>query len=298
CENGAKATAWELTRHRTGPDFFATHTLSALRTWTDYALEQQGRLTHPMRYDPASDRYQVTTWAEAYQQIGQQLQALSPDETVFYASGRASLEASFMYQLFARAYGTNNLPDSSNMCHESTSVGLQESIGVPVGTVTLEDFEHTDCIFFFGQNVGSNSPRMLHPLQEARKRNVPIITFNPLRERGLERFVNPQSPSEMLGPESTVISTQYHQVKVGGDLAAVMGIIKALLAMEQQASDEGKPAVLDHAFIQAHTDGLNALREEVQRHEWATLERQSGLGRAAMEAAATVYARSSKVMII
>ncbi|MBI6926590.1 MULTISPECIES: FdhF/YdeP family oxidoreductase [Pseudomonas] len=298
CENGAKATAWELTRYRTGPEFFATHTLSALRTWTDYALEQQGRLTHPMRYDPASDRYQVTTWAEAYQQIGQQLQALMPDEAVFYASGRASLEASFMYQLFARAYGTNNLPDSSNMCHESTSVGLQESIGVPVGTVTLEDFEHTDCIFFFGQNVGSNSPRMLHPLQEARKRNVPIITFNPLRERGLERFVNPQSPSEMLGPESTVISTQYHQVKVGGDLAAVMGIIKALLAMEQQASEQGKPAVLDHGFIQAHTDGLNALREEVQRLEWATLERQSGLGRAAMEAAATVYARSSKVMII
>lgn len=224
CENGAKATAWELTSLRTAPSFFQAHTVTELRGWQDYDLEQYGRLTHPMRYDAQSDRYVTTTWEEAASAIGAQLRALSPDEVVFYASGRASLETSFMYQLFARAYGTNNLPDSSNMCHESTSVGLQESIGVPVGTVTLADFEHTDCIFFFGQNVGSNSPRMLHPLQEARKRKVPIITFNPIRERGLERFVNPQSPVEMLGPKSTVISTQYHQVAIGGDTAAVMGV--------------------------------------------------------------------------
>ncbi|MBJ9975027.1 FdhF/YdeP family oxidoreductase [Pseudomonas sp. S75] len=298
CENGAKATAWELTRRRTGPEFFAAHTLTELRTWSDHALEQQGRLTHPMRYDVASDRYQVTTWEQAYAQIGAQLRDLDPQQVVFYASGRASLEASFMYQLLARGYGTNNLPDSSNMCHESTSVGLQESIGVPVGTVTLADFEHTDCIFFFGQNVGSNAPRMLHPLQEARKRHIPIITFNPLRERGLERFVNPQSPREMIGPESTVISTQYHQVKIGGDLAAVTGIIKALLAMDEAARAAGRPAVLDHAFIAEHTQGFEHLRSTVERYSWETLERRSGLGRAALEAAATVYARSERVMVV
>lgn len=294
CENGAKATAWELTSLRTGPDFFEKHSLTELRNWEDYDLEQHGRLTHPLRYDPATDRYQTTTWEEAYAQIGAQLRQLEPDQTVFYASGRASLEASFMYQLFARAYGTNNLPDSSNMCHESTSVGLQESIGVPVGTVTLADFEHTDCIFFFGQNVGSNSPRMLHPLQEVRKKGVPIITFNPIRERGLERFVNPQSPREMLGPESTIISTQYHQVAIGGDTAAVMGMAKALLEMDRAAGG----TVLDHGFIAEHSDGFEAFIAEVDRHSWEELERRSGLGRNALEAAATVYARSERVMVI
>ncbi|WP_296268012.1 FdhF/YdeP family oxidoreductase [Pseudomonas sp. UBA6562] len=298
CENGAKATAWEITRLRTGPDFFERHTLSELRTWNDHDLEQHGRLTHPLRYDPAADRYRTTTWAEAYAGIGEQLKRLPPEQVVFYASGRASLEASFMYQLFARAYGSNNLPDSSNMCHESTSVGLQESIGVPVGTVTLEDFEHTDCIFFFGQNVGSNSPRMLHPLQEARKRHVPIITFNPLRERGLERFVNPQSPVEMLGPDSTVISTQYHQVRIGGDLAAITGIIKAVFELDRQARAAGQAAVLDDDFIAQHTDGLEALRAWVEVQDWTDLEQHSGLSRAALEAAATVYARSQRVMVI
>ncbi|MBA1204219.1 FdhF/YdeP family oxidoreductase [Pseudomonas capeferrum] len=298
CENGAKATAWELTSLRTGPDFFSKHSLSELRGWSDYDLEQHGRLTHPLRYDPSTDRYQQTSWEQAYVEIGGQLQTLDPDQVVFYASGRASLEASFMYQLFARAYGTNNLPDSSNMCHESTSVGLQESIGIPVGTVTLEDFERTDCIFFFGQNVGSNSPRMLHPLQEARKRKVPIITFNPLRERGLERFVNPQSPVEMLGAKSTVISTQYHQVAIGGDTAAVMGIAKALLEMDRQATAQGQSPVLDHAFIAEHTDDFAAFAAEAERHAWSDLERRAGLSRSALEAAATVYARSERVMIV
>ena len=298
CENGAKATAWELTAARTGPDFFASHSLETLRGWSDYDLERHGRLTQPLRYDAASGHYRTITWEQAYRDIGAQLRTMNPDSVVFYASGRASLEASFMYQLLARAYGTNNLPDSSNMCHESTSVGLQESIGVPVGTVTLADFEHTDCIFFFGQNVGSNSPRMLHPLQEARKRQVPIITFNPLRERGLERFVNPQSPKEMLGPASTLISTQYHQVKVGGDTAAVMGIAKALLAMDRAAAAAGGTAVLDHAFIAEHTEGLQGFIDEADSHSWDGIERRSGLDRSALEAAATVYARSERVMII
>jgi len=298
CENGAKATAWELTSLKTDPGFFAQHTLTELRDWPDYDLEQQGRLTHPMRYDPQSDRYVETTWEDAYQSIGAQLKGMEPDSVVFYASGRASLETSFMYQLFARAYGTNNLPDSSNMCHESTSVGLQESIGVPVGTVTLDDFEHTDCLFFFGQNVGSNSPRMLHQLQDVRKRDVPIITFNPLRERGLERFVNPQSPSEMLTPESTLISTQYHQVAIGGDTAAIAGIAKTLLEMDDRAIAQGTPAVIDHDFIASHTEGFEAFTTWVRQCSWPKLERQSGLSRSALEAAATVYANNERVMFI
>ncbi|MEB0076579.1 FdhF/YdeP family oxidoreductase [Pseudomonas sp. CCI3.2] len=298
CENGAKATAWELTSLKTSPAFFQRHTVSELLQWPDYDLEQHGRLTHPLRYDRASDKYLETTWEEAYRDIGTQLRAMEPERVVFYASGRASLETSFMYQLFARAYGNNNLPDSSNMCHESTSVGLQESIGVPVGTVTLADFELTDCIFFFGQNVGSNSPRMLHPLQEARKRDVPIITFNPLRERGLERFVNPQSPAEMLGPESTVISTQYHQVAIGGDSAAVMGIAKALFEMDKAALIRGEPAVIDQGFIAEHTEGFNEFATAARSCEWNVLEARAGLSRSAMEAAATVYARSERTMFV
>ncbi len=209
CENGAKATAWETTSLRCGPEFFARHSVSELLNWSDYDLEQQGRLTHPLRYDAASDHYQPVSWDEAFAEIGAELKAMAdPDQVVFYMSGRAALETAYMYGLLARLYGTNNLPDSSNMCHESTSVALPESIGVPVATVTLNDFEHTDGLFFFGHNTGTSSPRMLHQLQEARERGAQIVTFNPLRERGLERFVNPQSPREMLTPDSTVISTQ------------------------------------------------------------------------------------------
>ena len=161
-----------------------------------------------MRWDSASDKYVQIPWAEAFAGIAAELKALVPKSVVFYTSGRASLEASYMYQLLARMYGNNNLPDSSNMCHESTSVALPQTIGVPVGTVKIEDFDHTDCVMFFGQNVGVNSPRMLHQLQEVRERGVPIITFNPLRERGLESFTNPQSPLEMLTLAETQISTQ------------------------------------------------------------------------------------------
>ena len=172
---------------------------------------------------------------------------------MFYASGRAGLEAAYMYQLLARLYGTNNLPDCSNMCHETTSVALPQSIGVPVGTVTLDDFANADAFFFFGQNVGSNSPRMLHDLQAARRRGVPIVTFNPLRERGLEAFTNPQNPGEMLSGEQTTIGTQFHQVKSGGDMAAIMGICKALIAWDDAGADS---PVLDWEFIRQHTHGF------------------------------------------
>ena len=293
CENGVKATAWELTTARTTPKFFASHTVDELLGWQDYDLEQQGRLTHPLRWNSATDKYEMVEWEDAFREIGDELRKLAPNDVVFYTSGRASLEASYMYGLFARMYGTNNLPDSSNMCHESTSVGLLESIGVPVGTVTLDDFDHTDGIFFFGQNVGSNSPRMLHQLQDARKRDVPIVTFNPLRERGLVTFTNPQSPAEMVTGAQTEISTQYHQLKAGGDIAAITGICKALLA-----KDDETPDVLDHAFIAEHTHGFEAFTAGVRRHEWAELERQSGLTRAAMEAAAAVYASCKRVIAV
>ena len=175
----------EITSKRCGPEFFAGHKLSELEHWSDHELEEVGRLTEPMRYDLATDTYRVIAWSEAFAEIGLALKGFDPTSVIFYTSGRASLEASYMYQLFARMYGSNNLPDSSNMCHESTSVALPETIGVPVGTVKIEDFADTDCMFFFGQNVGVNSPRMLHQLQEVRQRGAPIITFNPLRSADL-----------------------------------------------------------------------------------------------------------------
>lgn len=168
CENGAKATAWEITGKRATPEFFAQHTVTEMESWNDLELESTGRITEPMKYDAASDRYLPVSWNEAFDDIAAQLRAMDPKKVVFYASGRASLETSYMYQLMARMYGTNNLPDSSNMCHESTSVALPQTIGVPVGTVRLDDFEHTGCILFFGHNTGTNAPRMLHQLEEAR----------------------------------------------------------------------------------------------------------------------------------
>ena len=293
CENGAKATIWELTQNRATPDFFAHHSLRELEQWDDHALEAAGRLTHPLRYDAASDRYQPVSWDAAFAGIGARLRDYAPNSAVFYASGRAGLEAAYMYQLLARLYGTNNLPDCSNMCHETTSVALPQSIGVPVGTVTLDDFANADAFFFFGQNVGSNSPRMLHDLQAARRRGVPIVTFNPLRERGLEAFTNPQNPSEMLSGEQTTISTQFHQVKSGGDMAAIMGICKALIAWDDAGADS---PVLDWDFIRQHTHGFESFADSVRAADWAALERRSGLTRNAMEAAALVYARAKAVI--
>jgi len=296
CESGAKATAWEITSKRIGPDFFAKHTVADLLQWSDRELESVGRLTAPMRWDAATDCYREVAWDDAFAEIGRELQALAPESVVFYSSGRASLETSYLYQLLARLYGCNNLPDSSNMCHESTSVGLMKSIGVGIGTVTLEDFDETDCLFFFGQNVGTNSPRMLHPLQDARKRDVPIITFNPIREPGLVRFVNPQSPMEMLTPAHTQMSTQYHQVKAGGDSAALMGLCKAVIAADDMALQAGTARILDTAFIAAHTAGFDEFAAAVRASDWGEIERESGLPRPALEQAASVYMSANKVM--
>ncbi len=298
CENGAKATAWEIDAHRATPDFFAHHTVGELLTWSDHQLERQGRLTHPLRWDQESDKYLPVQWEQAFRDIGQRLQACDPKSVVFYASGRASLETSYLYALMARLYGSNNLPDSSNMCHESTSVALPESIGVPVGTVALDDFDATDCIFFFGQNVGSNSPRMMHQLQNAVQRGAQIITFNPLRERGLERFTNPQSPVQMFTCSSTAISTQYHQLKAGGDIAAITGICKALIDMDDKSRVNGHVSVLDHNFIKEHVHGFDDFAADARNYSWEHLERQSGLSRTAIEAAATIYARAERVIAI
>ena len=197
-----------------------------------------------MRWDSASDTYREVGWDEAFAEIGKEfatLRAADPGSVVFYTSGRASLEASYIYQLFARLYGNNNLPDSSNMCHESTSVALPKTIGSAVGTVWLDDFEKCDCIFFFGQNVGVSSPRMLHHLQDARRRGVPIVTFNPLLEPGLTTFDNPQSPHDMLLPGHTRISTQYLQVRPGGDIAAIAGICKHLIEADDDVASRQAP---------------------------------------------------------
>lgn len=298
CEEGAKATAWELTSYRTTPDFFQQHTLTELRDWKDYDLEQNGRLTHPLRYDAATDKYVACSWDEAFAEIGATLKPMDPKSVVFYSSGRTSLEASYMYGLMARMYGNQNLPDSSNMCHESTSVGLKAAIGVPVGTTRLEDFEKCDMILFFGQNVGSNAPRMLHDLRSARKRGVEIVTFNPLKERGLERFTDPQNPIEMATLGETNISTQYHQVKAGGDLAAMMGIAKFLVEWHDAALAAGKPPVLDTAFIAEHTHGFDAFVASVRAADWDAIVHESGLPKAELEESARLYAKAKAVLAI
>ncbi|MFM9925874.1 FdhF/YdeP family oxidoreductase [Variovorax sp. H27-G14] len=299
CEAGAKATAWELTSKRLPAAFFAQHTVTELAQWTDHDLEAGGRLTVPLRWNRETDHYEEVSWNEAFEGIGAELRQLRTDNresVVFYASGRASLETSYMYQLMARLYGNNNLPDSSNMCHESTSVALPQTIGVPVGTVTLDDFEHTDAIFIFGQNTAVSSPRMLHQLQDARKRGVPIVSFNPLRERGLEVFVNPQSPLEMLTPAQTTISTQYLQLKIGGDLAAITGLCKALVAMDDEAQRSGGTRVLAADFIAQHTHGFDAFADSVRAASWADIEGESGLAQQEIEAAAQVFARAKALI--
>jgi molybdopterin-dependent oxidoreductase alpha subunit len=296
CEHGAKATAWELTTDRCTPEFFAQHTLTELESWTELQLESQGRLTAPLRWDAATDRYVQVSWDAAFADIGARLKALAPPSAVFYTSGRASLEASYMYALMARLYGNNNLPDSSNMCHESTSVGLPASIGVPVGTVQLEDFPQCDCIFIMGHNIGTNAPRMLHDLQDCRERGVPILVFNPLREPGLVRFANPQRPLQMVTPADTTMSTQYHQVKAGGDLAALTGLCKAIVALDDQARETGDDAVIDHAFVEEHTHGFEDFCLHLRQVEWPAIEQASGLTRAAIESAAAVIGRSKRVV--
>ena len=296
CENGAKATIWDLTADRCTPDFFARHTVTELLAWRDYDLEMQGRLTEPLRYDAATDKYLACGWHEAFADIGKALKALDPKSVVFYLSGKASLETSYLFGLFARIYGHNNLPDSSNMCHETTSVGLKQATGSSVGTCVLEDFDHCDAIFYFGQNPGTNSPRFLHPLQEAVKRGCKIITFNPVREAGLVQFINPQSPVEMLTGHGTALSHMYLQVRPGGDIAALMGLCKHVLAVDESRQAAGEPGVLDRGFLAQHTHGFEAFAAMAKVADWTEIETVSGLARADLERAADVYVAAERVI--
>ncbi|MBL8264461.1 MAG: FdhF/YdeP family oxidoreductase [Xanthomonadaceae bacterium] len=291
CENGVKAVANEATSRRVDRDFFAAHPVAWLAEQTDEYLEAQGRLTEPMAYDADSDRYVPIAWDAAFAKIAAALEALSsPDEAIFYTSGRTSNEAAFLYQLFVRAYGTNNLPDCSNMCHEPSGVAMTEQIGSGKGSVTLDDFERADAIFVFGQNPGTNHPRMLGELRRAAKRGCRIVVFNPLRERGLERFTDPQSPAEMLGGGSTAIATHYFQPKIGGDLAVILGIAKMVVERADAADDPLAPdGPVDHAFIDANTIDYDAFADEVRITAWEDIERESGLSRAQIEQAAAVY---------
>ncbi|MBW6401317.1 FdhF/YdeP family oxidoreductase [Roseomonas sp. HJA6] len=299
CENGAKAIAWEVTTRRCTPDFFAAHSVTELAGWSDYDLEMAGRLTHPMSYDAASDRYLHVSWEEAFATIARHLTALpNPNMAEFYTSGRTSNEAAFLYQLFVREYGTNNFPDCSNMCHEATSVGLPQSIGVGKGTVLLDDFDKTDCIFIFGQNPGTNSPRMMTSLRNASRRGVPIISFNPFRERALERFQAPQVPVEMLSLTSTPISEALHQVRVGGDIAVLKGLMKVMVEEDERARADGAAAILDWDFIRGHTTGIEALAADLKATTWPDIEARSGLTRTAIEDAAHVYMRAERAIVV
>ncbi len=291
CENGAKATLWELTSARCGPEFWADpeHSVTALRDWKDHDLEMTGRLTHPLRYDAATDRYVEVDWDEAFAGIAAALEPIEPNAAVFYASGHAGLEASYLYALLARCFGTNNLPQSSNMCHETTSVGLTKVIGSPVGTIVWDDLAKTDAFFFFGQNPGTNSPRFLRPLKEAKDRGARIVTFNPIIEQGLVSFVDPQSPAGMLTGRETKISDQYHQLKAGGDVAAILGICKCVVEADDMARSAGTAEIIDHAFIQQHTIGFDDFIACCRASDWAKIELESGLTEAALRDAAQVY---------
>ncbi|MEB7499231.1 FdhF/YdeP family oxidoreductase [Leclercia pneumoniae] len=292
CENGAKAVTWEATTKRVTPEFFANNSVSSLWAKSDYELEGYGRLTHPMVYDKASDTFRPVEWQEAFRRIGEKLRQLEPDAVEFYTSGRASNEAAFLLQLFARELGTNNFPDCSNMCHEATSTGLPRSIGIGKGTVSLEDFDKTELVISIGHNPGTNHPRMMGTLHELSRRGVPIIVFNPLRERALERFADPQSVVEMATLGSTDIASTYFQVKAGGDAAALKGIAKHLL--EREVREGG---ILDQPFIDAHTQGFADFAADIAATGWEEIEQESGLTREDLDAVARAYAKSNATII-
>ncbi|MCC8952830.1 FdhF/YdeP family oxidoreductase [Bradyrhizobium sp. Pear77] len=293
CENGAKALAFEATKRRVTREFFASHTVSELMEKSDYWLEMQGRLTEPMRYDAASDRYVPCEWDEAFTMIGDHLRALkSPHHAEFYTSGRTPNEAAFLYSIFVRAFGTNNFPDCSNMCHEPTSRGLPPSIGVGKGTVVMEDFEHAEAIFVIGQNTGTNSPRMMTNLVEARKRGVPIVAVNPMPERALIRFTEPQDVIQMATFGSTPIASEFVHIKIGGDLALFKGVMKVMFEREAQGE-----TVLDHDFIREHTVGFDLIREDVLAQSWPDIVETSGIEEAQIRRCAEIYMRSRATMI-
>ncbi|MBD1388362.1 FdhF/YdeP family oxidoreductase [Neiella sp. HB171785] len=288
CENGAKAVAWESTARTVDRSFFAEHSVTQLMKQMDHWLEFQGRLTEPMRYNQQTDHYEAISWADAFALIATHLNALeSPNEAEFYTSGRASNEASFLYQLFGRAFGTNNFPDCSNMCHEASGLALNQSIGVGKGTVVLSDFEQADTIFVYGQNPGTNHPRMMNALKKAAKRGCTIVAINNLKEVALNRFASPQDPVELLTPAATQISSLYITPKLGGDMAFVRGMVKALVEAETAFNQE---------FIDRHTIDSAAYLSRVAQTSWQAIEQQSGVSKSDIEQAAQLFAKSKQAI--
>jgi molybdopterin-dependent oxidoreductase alpha subunit len=286
CENGAKAIAWEADSRRLTAEFFRTHSIDELAKQSDYWHGQQGRLTEPLVLRPGSRHYEPISWDESFRLVAEELNALaSPHEALFYTSGRTSNEAAFLYQLFVRQFGTNNLPDCSNMCHESSSFALPQVVGIGKGTVKLEDFEKAGLILILGQNPGTNHPRMLTALQAAKRAGAVIVAINPLKEAGLLGFNNPQEVRGMLG-FATPLADLYLQVKIGGDQALLKGVMKVVLA---------KGAV-DRGFILDKTDGFDAFAESIQAADWDAIVQQSGIAKADIEKLGELVAKHDRII--
>ena len=302
CENGAKAVSDESTKKRVGPDFFAKHSIAELAGKSDYWLNQQGRLTTPMVRHANATHYEPIAWADAFAIIAQELNALdSPDQASFYTSGKTTNEPAFLLQLFARQFGTNNLPDCSNMCHESSGVAMIETLGIGKGTATLEDMESTELIFIIGNNPGTNHPRMLTTLQKAKDQGAKIIAVNPLPEVSLMRVTNPnpqdyknplELPFALLG-HGQALADLYLPVRVNGDVAAIKGILKDLFERERA----GQTSRIDREFIGTYTEGFDALLADVEATSWEEIEENSGLTRNQLRVAADMYAASKKTII-
>jgi molybdopterin-dependent oxidoreductase alpha subunit len=293
CENGIKHTTWEMRHGRVGRDFFARHTVTELATWTDHDLEAAGRLTEPLGYDAASDRYVPIGWDGAFELVGSALRGLdSPDEAAFYTSGRLANEPTFLYQLWARELGTNNLPDCSNMCHEASGRALQASLGTPKGTCSLDDWEAADLIVVMGVNAASNAPRMLTALAQAHRRGARVVHVNPLREAASRRTTIPHEVGAMLTGRSTPTGTMDLRVRIGGDLALLRGTVKAVLELAGR-----DPDVLDRTFLDLQCHGVEEYADLVRATPWAELVDQSGVGEQEMRALAELYVRADRTIV-
>ncbi|WP_328358346.1 FdhF/YdeP family oxidoreductase [Mycobacterium sp. NBC_00419] len=293
CENGAKAVAEEATKRRVTPEFFARHTVAELADKPEYWLSQQGRLTHPMVLRPGEAHYRPISWDQAYALIAEHLGALaSPDEAVFYTSGRTSNEAAFLYQLLVRSFGTNNLPDCSNMCHESSGTALVDSIGIGKGSVSVEDIEHADVIVIAGQNPGTNHPRMLSVLEKARANGARIIAINPLPEAGLIRFKDPQKVHGVVG-HGVPIADEFVQIRIGGDLALFKGLGRLLV----EADDRSPGSVIDRAFVDEHCHGFDDYLAEARSVDLDTVVEATGIERAQLERVAGMLAGSQRTIV-
>ncbi|KQQ28294.1 MULTISPECIES: FdhF/YdeP family oxidoreductase [unclassified Frondihabitans] len=293
CENGAKAVTWEANPVLVPRTFWAEHPISDLLDKSEYWLGMQGRLTEPVYKREGSEFYEPVTWERAFEIIGSKLNSLaSPDEASFYTSGRTSNEAAFIYQLFVRAFGTNNLPDCSNMCHESTGVAMSETVGIGKSTIAYDDFENTDLIIVMGQNPGTNHPRMLTALEDAKKNGAKIVAVNPLPEAGLRRYKNPQRVRGVVG-HGTEIADQFLQIRLGGDMALLQAVSKRVLAAE----DAAPGTVLDHAFLEEHCAGLEEFRAHVAEIDDDEVLLATGLSTAEIDELAERYISADRVII-